>query len=106
MELNFNLIAFLKQYHIFSQNTFGPHPRTAGVLTHIRKELKEIEQEPDDLMEWVDLLLLAFDGCQRRGFTPEQIADGLIEKFSINKNRLWPDWRILPDDQAIEHEKN
>jgi hypothetical protein len=43
----FDLIAHLEKQREFSERTFGPGPRTAGVIDHIRKELREIESEPD-----------------------------------------------------------
>lgn len=99
----FDLIAHLHDQRSFSDQVFGPGQRTAGVLDHIRKELKEIEADPADLMEWTDLLLLAFDGAMRRGHSPEAIAQALAQKLAINKTRTWPDWRSLPLDKAIEH---
>ncbi len=43
----------------------GPGPRTLGVVAHIRKEIVEIEDEPADMSEWADLVILALDGCWR-----------------------------------------
>lgn len=72
-----------------------------GVLDHIKKEITEIEAKPDDLSEWVDLILLAFDGAFRNGFSPNQITDALARKFRINMSRIWP---AIPDpEKAIEH---
>jgi len=44
--------------------------RTKGVIDHLRKELDEVEKEPTDLLEWIDLVLLALDGAWRHGYTP------------------------------------
>lgn len=38
-----DLIEHLRRQHEWSERTFGPGQRAAGVLDHIRKELKEIE---------------------------------------------------------------
>src|SRR3990172_1988827 len=54
----FDLIAHLHRQRAFSLNTFGPGDRAAGISDHIRKELTEIEAEPTDLKEWVDVILL------------------------------------------------
>lgn len=56
---------YLSQAAPFSYRTFGPGTRTAGVVAHIRKEIAEIEEEPTDLSEWADLIILAFDGHWR-----------------------------------------
>jgi hypothetical protein len=87
----------------WSLHTFGPGARTAGVLDHIRKELKEIEAEPTSLEEWIDVAILAFDGAWRAGHTPEKIAAAWLAKQGKNESRKWPDWRTVSPDQAIEH---
>lgn len=95
--------AHLIRQQEFSQKTFGPGARTKGVLDHIKKELKEIRKKPDDLSEWVDVLILAFDGALRAGHKPQHIIDGIIVKQTENEARTWPDWRLFSEDVAIEH---
>lgn len=93
----------LERQRQFSAATFGPGPRTAGVLDHIRKELNEIEADPLDLREWVDVIILAFDGAWRAGWEPQAIIDAVKEKQRVNEAREWPDWRTASPDHAIEH---
>lgn len=99
----FDLATFLEEQLAFSTRTFGPGPRTASTLGHIRKELAEVEAAPQDVLEWVDIMICAFDGALREGHTPEAIVQGLQNKQAINKKRRWPDWRKLPLDAVIEH---
>src|SRR5690606_21013427 len=99
----FDLVAHLDRQRAFSERTFGHGVRTQGVLDHIRKELAEIEAAPHDLTEWIDVVLLAFDGAWRAGYTPQQIADALATKQAKNEARDWPDWRTQPADRAITH---
>jgi hypothetical protein len=66
----------------------------------------DIEQKPRDLIEWVDVILLAIDGAWRAGFTPEQIAAGIATKQDKNKRREWPDWRTADPNKAIEHNRS
>lgn len=87
----------------WSERTFGPGPRLRGVLDHIRKELKEIEADPTDLGEWVDVIILAFDGAWRAGHEPQQIIDAVKAKQAKNEAREWPDWRTMSEDVAIGH---
>lgn len=101
----FDLVAHLYRQRAFSERTFGPGTRTAGVLDHIRKELHEIEAKPDDVSEWVDVILLALDGAWRAGFSPEQIAQAIAAKQERNESRKWPDWRNADPGKAIEHIK-
>lgn len=99
----FDFHAHLARQRAFSDKTFGPGPRTAGVLDHIRKELTEIEAAPFDLSEWIDVVILALDGAGRAGHSPDQIIAALVAKQEKNEARTWPDWRTVPLDRAIEH---
>jgi hypothetical protein len=99
----FDLIAHLHRQRAFSHKTFGPGARAKGVVDHIRKELVEIEADPTDITEWIDVVLLALDGAWRCGAEPEQIAAALQAKQTKNENRQWPDWRTQSPDRAIEH---
>ncbi len=100
---NYDLIEHLKRQRKFSITTFGPGMRTKGILAHIRKELEEIDADPLDIMEWIDVILLAFDGAWRHGFSPGAIACALNSKLSSNERRQWPDWRTADPDAPIEH---
>lgn len=98
-----DLVAHLHRQRAFSLRAFGPGQRTLGVVAHIRKELKEIEAAPGDLMEWIDVAMLALDGAWRAGHEPAAIALALATKLTRNERRTWPDWRTVAPDAAIEH---
>lgn len=98
-----NLKDHLDRQIAFSTKTFGPGERTKGVLDHVRKELVEIEKQPDDLEEWIDGIILLLDGAWRSGHTAQQIVDMLEYKQTKNENRKWPDWRECDPNKAIEH---
>lgn len=102
----FDLIGHLVRQREFSERTFGPGMCTAGVVDHIRKELIEIEAKPTDLDEWVDVILLAFDGAWRTGADPVDIVAALVGKQMRNERRTWPDWRTAPAGKAIEHDRS
>jgi hypothetical protein len=98
------LTEFIEEYTDWTRETFGPHPRTAGVIEHARRELAEIEASGGrDVTEWTDLAFLAMDGARRHGFTPGQIAWAWHAKFAVNRARTWPDWRAVGADTPIEH---
>lgn len=99
----YDLVDHIEQQHDFSLRTFGPGKRTNGLIDHIKKELVEIGNDPADLMEWVDVILLGIDGAWRAGHEPQQIAQALHDKLEHNKARDWPDWRTTDPDKAIEH---
>lgn len=88
----------------WSIRTFGPGDRLYGVVEHIKKELKEIEDTlGKDPKEWIDVMILAVDGAQRSGFSPGNILRTYLAKMEENYKRQWPDWRDFSENQAIEH---
>lgn len=97
----FSLVDYLISQQQWSEKTFGPGPRTGGIVEHIRKELSEIKAKPTDVMEWVDVIILALDGAWRSGHTPETIVKHLVKKQAINVSRSWPP--AGPQDVANEH---
>jgi hypothetical protein len=102
----FDFHAHLARQAAWSEKTFGPGARTAGVCDHIRKELLEIEADPLDLAEWVDVVILALDGAWRCGGKPDQIIVGIAAKQAKNEGRNWPDWRTADPNKAIEHDRS
>ncbi|WP_247875319.1 dATP/dGTP pyrophosphohydrolase domain-containing protein [Ochrobactrum sp. Marseille-Q0166] len=90
----------------WSKKTFGPALRTLGILEHIRKELKEIEAEPHDLSEWIDVVILAMDGFWRHGGSVNDLMPLLLAKQTKNMARDWPDWRTMSENSAIEHDRS
>ena len=99
----FNLRDYLKSQREWSLKTFGPGELNQGISDHIKRELREIKNDPGDWKEWIDLLILAFDGALRKGVSPDQIIEALFEKQIINCERKWPDWKTVNRGKAIEH---
>jgi hypothetical protein len=97
------LADFLRRGGEWSIRTFGNGRRTVGLCRHIEKELIEIQADPDDLSEWIDVILLAFDGFRRHGGQPEQLAALLEWKQTHNEARTWPP--IQPEHLPTEHLK-
>lgn len=104
--MTFDLVAHLKRQNSFSLKTFGPGQRVAGVCDHIRKELDEVEASNGSIHEWIDVLILALDGCWRSGADAEEIIEALEAKQAKNENRAWPDWRTADRNKAIEHDRS
>lgn len=100
----FDFAKFANEKAAWSRETFGPGDRYMGVVAHIRRELMEVEREPADLEEWVDVILLAMDGAWRSaGATGEDLVRALIAKDAKNRGRTWPDWRKLEAGEVSEH---
>src|SRR5690242_11478653 len=60
-----DFLDYVIRHQYWSLKTFGPHRDTDAtrLVTHIRKELNEIERHPQDCEEWIDVIILAIDGA-------------------------------------------
>lgn len=104
--MSYDLIAHLNRQLQFAKKTFGPGPRTEALCDHIAKELEEIKAKPDDVEEWIDVIILACEGAGRiEGVSSGDIVKVLKLKMDKNELRNWPDWRLSDPDKAIEHIK-
>ena len=70
----FDLKEFVSEQRTFSIGAFGPGSRKVGVANHILEECNEVESKPDDLSEWVDVMLLSLDAAWRSGLSASEIA--------------------------------
>lgn len=95
------LAGYVQRQRLWSEVTFGPGRRTIGICEHIKKELAEIQEDPDDVREWIDVLILAMDGYWRHGGKPEELAEMLEAKQRVNFECAWP--AVKPEDQPMEH---
>lgn len=125
-----DFVTYLTRQAAFSRATFGPGPRTEGVIDHVGKELREVakvyaendgnpDEEPDfhthmeAAEEWTDVSILGLDGLTRAisaaspNLTFDQVAakavEMLVAKQGKNELRDWPDWRTAAPGKAIEH---
>lgn len=97
---------WLASFAAWNLATFGPGKRTAGTIDHIKKELREIEADPDDAKEWVDIVLLGLNGLVRQDRSPAEIIGAIRGKDAENRKRRWPDWRNTDPNLAIEHDRS
>jgi hypothetical protein len=72
---HFDLIKFVRKQKAFSERAFGPGARQIGTARHILQECDEVLKKPDDLSEWVDIMLLSLDIGWRSGYAMEQVSD-------------------------------
>lgn len=98
----FDLYEWLRQHILWSMETFGDGARTEGLCKHIAKELDEIRKEPNDIMEWADVIILACDGAWRAGYSAKEICLALQQKQQINQERQWV---RTPENEPTEHTK-
>ena len=125
-----DFVTHLTRQAAFSRATFGPGPRTEGVIDHVGKELREVAkvyaendgnpgEEPDfhthmeAAEERTDVAILGIDGLTRAisaanpNLPFDQVAAKAVEmivaKQGKNELRDWPDWRTAAPGKAIEH---
>jgi len=98
-----NLEKHIESQRVWSKRTFGDGPRTEGILKHIEAEMREVREHPEDLFEWIDIVILALDGAWRAGHSPYDIALALQTKMLKNINRTWP--KPVSQDEPVMHIK-
>lgn len=105
-KFSYDLVAHCDRAIAFSRKTFGNHSTPESMSKHIQKELEEIAAKPDDLEEWIDVIILAIDGANRfAGGTGESIAKQLLAKQEKNESRKWPDPLTVKPGEPILHIK-
>lgn len=97
----FDIQDYLIRQIEWSLKTFGHGMRTIGLTKHIEKECQEIRLSPNDLEEWVDVIILALEGFWRAGGTKGDLTGYLTMKQNKNLSREWPP--IKPQDEPVEH---
>lgn len=90
----------IKDIREWAEETF-PESTLASTFAHVKEEMDEIEQDPHDIHEWADALMMMFHQAHNHGFTLSDILDGIESKFEIIKGREW----LLPDEQGIVRHK-
>ena len=118
-----DFVSHLIRQAAFSRATFGPGPRTEGVLKHIETEIEEVRKAAaleERAKEWVDIAILGLDGLLRavredlesrstRPVTNDEVAayagQRIVQKQGKNELRDWPDWRTMSTDAPIEHDR-
>lgn len=95
------LDSFLLTQRHWSAKTFGLGAgRWKGIVAHVEKELREIERDPLDLEEWIDVIILGFDGAWRTGASNHAIIAALFAKQAKNRAREW----IVSEDESVPAE--
>lgn len=97
---------YLRRHLEWGHATFGTPADgrgPLGPLDHLKREIKEITDDPYDLEEWIDAIILSIDGFLRAGGKLTMVLPMLFKKQAKNAGRDWPDWRGSDPTKAIEH---
>lgn len=95
-------LEFCADQAAWSQKTFGSDSTRGpiGPLKHMLKEVQEALDNPTDIEEYADLLLLLMDSSRRAGFSPMSLLYAARAKMRKNKEREWPK---PTSDEPVEH---
>ena len=86
----------VKEITQWQAETF-PQATKESVLTHLLREVKELEKDPSDKMEMADVFFLLLALANQYGYDLKEIV---AEKLEINLGREWAE----PDqDGVVEH---
>lgn len=104
-----DMVQMVTDFQRWTFGAFGPldgGQTWRGTLVHLKKEIKEVEATAaGDVEECADLIMLAISTALRGGHTPQAIVDAVGAKLAKNQARVWPDWRTMDRDGAIEHDR-
>ena len=66
-----------------------PQSTTRSRLKHLEKEVGELLETPDDIMEYADAMALLMLAAKSQGFEFTDILRAMRVKLGINKARRW-----------------
>jgi hypothetical protein len=76
---------FQQDLHIWQVNTF-PQSDVHAKLSHLKQEIAELEENPSDVMEMADIVILVTGLAAIQGY---DLSNAIEQKFEINKTRKW-----------------
>lgn len=83
------LLAFFEEHRRWSLRTFGKR-KPEPPLYHLQEEVEEMLDNPKDIKEYADGILLIMDAAQNAGFTPEEVLAAMMQKFHTDLvHRKW-----------------
>lgn len=83
----------------WADETFGDRT-PEQVLAHLKREINELIETPDDRLEYADCLILLLESAQLVGLSADDVVMAAFEKMGINKKRKWG---VPNDDGSVEH---
>lgn len=61
-----------------------------GELEHLKEEVAEVNDNPNDIEEYADVLMLILGAAAKKGFFVDDLYNAIVKKLYINENiREW-----------------
>lgn len=74
-----------------------PHQTPHSKIEHLRSELTELDEDPNDITEFADCFMLLIDTARMVGYDMSEIYNAVKAKLEINKGRTWGE----PDEHGV-----
>lgn len=78
-----------KSWGEWSDSTFGIQETTNNLSKHLMEEVQECANNPEDIFEHVDCLMMVLNKARIHGFNTDDLYAAAIEKLTVNRNRKW-----------------
>lgn len=82
----------------FQQDRFPAQP-LEGKLAHLVREAKELHDNPSDLSEWADVVILIFGAAAQAGLDTVELGNAALAKLTICESRQWGP----ADSEGVHH---
>ncbi len=76
-----------------------------GEMSRLRGDAFILSRMVDHGQTWATMAWKVAASAYHHGISVEALLKATADKLEVNKQRSWPDWRTLPENQAIEHIK-
>lgn len=80
----------------WSWNTFKDSTIRSNIA-HLRDEIDEIEETPENIEEWADVIILYMNAAHFSGHSMDDILKAVHAKHEKNKKRKWGE----PDERGV-----
>ena len=73
----------------WSDQQFGHNRPPTRPINHLKREIDELSEAPNDPMEYADCLLLLIDAFRMAGGNADELVEFGFKKLAINRQRKW-----------------
>ena len=95
-----DVFKMLTDWAAWSDSVWGEGRSPAGAINHLAQEVDELRSSPQNIMEHVDVIMLAMESLRLAGFDVAELVDAAAKKLEINKQR---EWGPVDDDGVSQH---
>ena len=81
-EERFEKVSILNKTHF-------PKSKIEHNLIHMKREIEEVLENPEDLEEWADILICYMGGFGKTKFTTKELFESVDKKIEKNINIKW-----------------